>query len=219
MRYDPKFSIRQWIARLVPLAAVVAIVSMASAAPAQDVIKVEEDWELALGNPDQLVCGPQIVTTMSPFANINDAYFTLEINHRSAPYWTPGGISMHLWSGAWRISSYDRADRTVMDTDNEVVTWTQQLYVENGNRLVFEVVDGHSTTWGSFGFSGMFKVNTNWGVNNINSYTPGLSIAESGVPYAGNRVHSLKIKEVRLHLSDGTVLTDSTERVAHQLIE
>jgi hypothetical protein len=156
---------------------------------------------------------------MSPFANINDTYFTLEINHRSAPYWTPGGISMHHWSGQWRMSSYDRADRTVMSTDNEVVTWTQQLYIENGNRLVFEVVSGQSTTWGPFGFSGTFKVNTNWGVNHINSYTPAVSIAESGVAYAGNRVHSLKLKQVRLHLSDGQVLTDNTERVAHLLIE
>jgi hypothetical protein len=39
------------------------------------------------------------------------------------------------------------------------------------------------------------------------------------VTYAGNRVQSLKLKQVRLTLSDGETLTDDTVYVAHQLVE
>ena len=55
--------------------------------------------------------------------------------------------------------------------------------------------------------------------NNINNYTPNVSVSQSGVAYAGNRVQSLKLKEIRLTLDDGTTLTDNTVRVAHQLIQ
>jgi len=220
MSYHRKDSITRWVTRILHLAAASAILSTSTAAAiAQNIVRVEEDWELVLGAPDQLVCGPQVVTTMSPFGDLAGTYFTLEINHRSLPYWTPGGLSMHQWEGENRIQSYDRADRTVMNTTNEVVTWTQYMYIENGNRLVFEIQNGESTTWGPFGFSGLFKVKANWNQVHINDYSPAVSVAASGVPYAGNRVQSLTLKEVRATLSDGRVLTDSTPKVAHMLVE
>jgi hypothetical protein len=218
MSSHPKFAVLRWTARLVLVAVAITLLSPTRAAVAQSVVMVEEDWELVLGEPDPLICGPQIVTTMSPFGDINDTYFTLEINHRSMPYWTPGGLTIHQWSGEWRMQSFDRADRTVMDSAGETVTWTQALYCNSG-QITFEVKNGNSSTWGPFGYSGMFKLHTNWGVNNINSYTPNVSIAQSGVAYAGNRVQSLKIKQIRLTLDDGTVVTDNTERQVHLLIE
>ena len=89
----------------------------------------------------------------------------------------------------------------------------------NSGQLTFQIKNGTSTTWGPFGYSGQFKVHTNWGVNNINSYTPDVSISQSGPAFAGNRVKSLKIKEIRLTLDNSFELTDSTERVAFQLVE
>jgi hypothetical protein len=225
MNHSQGLSAVRWVTRFIPLAAVVAMLGMASSAWAQDIVRVEEDWELVLGTPDQLVCGPQILTTMSPYSHINDLYFTFEINHRSAPYWTAGGLSMHQWDGEWRTQSYDRTDRTLMSTDNEVVTWTQRMSVEksllglSGNKLAYQVINGQSTTWGAFGTSGQFVVKGNWNKTHINDYSPAVSLAESAVTYAGNRVHSLKIKEIRLVLSDGEVLTDNTERTAHLLLE
>lgn len=218
MNNRSSFSVPRGVTRFVTLAACAAVLGMANFAAAQNITKVEEDWELVLGQPDQLVCGPQVLTTMSPFNNINDTFFTLEVNHRSAPYWTAGGLSIHQWSGEWRIQSYDRADRTVMTTDNETVTWTQQLYVNSG-QLTFKIINGSSSTWGPFGYSGMFKLHTNWGVGNLNSYSPDVSVSQSGVAFAGNRVKSLKIKEIRLTLDDIFEFTDSTERVAYLLVE
>src|SRR5262245_51592501 len=169
-----------WVARLFPLAVALACLSMAAGAYAQGISHVEEDWELVLGQPDQNVCGPQVATVMSPFNDIRDTYFTFEINHRSAPYWTPGGLTIHHWAGEWRMQSYDRADRSIMDATDEIVTWTQSLDA-NWGQLTFQIKDGSSSTWGPFGYSGMFKVHTGWGVNNINSYNPDVSISNSGV--------------------------------------
>jgi hypothetical protein len=219
MRYGPKFVALRSITSLISLAALAALLGLGRSATAQDVVRVEEDWELVLGAPDPNLCGPQVVTAMSPLADLNGTHFTLEVNHRSIPYWTPGGLSMHQWNGEQRVQSYDREDRTVMNTENEVVRWTQYMYVEFGNKLVFEVQNGTSTTWGPFGFSGLFKVKANWNQVHINGYSPAVSIAASGPAYAGNRVQSLILKEVRLTLSNGSVLTDNSERVAHLLVE
>jgi hypothetical protein len=105
-----------------------------------------------------------------------------------------------------------------MQTNGETVTWTQILDLHNGV-LAFQVKNGASTTWGPFGYSNMFKVQTGWAARNINGYTPSVSVGQSGVAYAGNRVQSMKIKAVRLTFSDGSTLTDNTVRTVHQLVD
>src|SRR5207247_888610 len=82
------------LGRLLGLVAAVALAAGAAHAVAQDIVHVEEDWEMVLGSPDAATCGPQVVLTMSPLSDISDTFFTMEINHRSAPYWTPGGITI-----------------------------------------------------------------------------------------------------------------------------
>jgi hypothetical protein len=187
----------------------------AGVAPAQDLVRVEEDWELVVGEPDSNSCGPQIATTMSPFWDINDTHFTFEVNHRSVPYWSAGGLTLHRWCGEWRFDTMERPDRSVMNSNAEVVTWTQALYTNFG-QLTFQIIDGSSSTWGPFGYTGMLKLHSSWGVNNINSYSPDVSVSRSGVSYAGNRVTSLKLLRVRGYLSDGSMATDETVRVVHQ---
>ena len=182
---------------------------------AQDLVHVEEDWELVVGQPDANSAGPQIICTMSPFADINDTYFTFEVNHQSVPYWAPGGLTLHQWAGESLVQSMNRSDRSVMQTPNETVTWTQCLDTQ-GAGLSFQVKSGHSTTWGDFGKSNHFRMQSNWGVNNLNSYTPAVSAGRSGVAFASNRVQSLKILRVRGTLSDGTTATDNTVRVVYQ---
>ncbi len=205
---------REWLAAL--LSAVLC--GAASVGNAWDIVHVEEDWELVVGDPDPNTAGPQVACSMSPFNTINDTYFTTEINHRSVPWWAPGGISIHQWTGDWRIQSFDRADRSTMQTNDEVVRWTQSLDVNNG-LLTFQVRNGTSTTWGPFGYTNMVKLQTSWGVNNINSYSPDVSAANSGVAFASNRVKSLRLVQVRATLSNGTTVTDTTTRTVHELTD
>ena len=102
-----------------------------------------------------------------------------------------------------------------MQSNQETVTWTQILDAQNGY-LIFQVKDGASSTWGPFGYSNNLKLYA-WGFNDINGYTPDVSVSRSGVAYAGNRVTSLKLLRVRATLSDGQTVTDNTVRVVHQL--
>jgi hypothetical protein len=183
---------------------------------AQDLVRVEEDWQLVLGEPDSNSCGPQIACTMSPLGHINGTYFTLELNHRSMPYWSPGGITLHHWNDEWRIESMERPDRSVMQTNDEIVTWTQSLDLD-GNNVTFQIKDGTSTTWGPFGYTGYLKLSSYWGSNNLNGYSPDVSVSRSGVAYASNRVRTLKILQIRGTFSNGATATDNTVRVVHQL--
>jgi hypothetical protein len=196
---------------------VLGLLAVTVPAAAQQVVRVEEDWELVLGEPDPVIVGPQVTTTMSPTGNLDGVYFTFEINHRSLPWWTPGGLTIHQWSGEARVQSFDRSDRSVMQTSGETVSWTQILSVD-GTNLTFQVKNGSSTTWGPFGYSNMFKLRTAFS-GDLSGYSPDLSVAQSGAAFAGNRVQLLRIKEVRLTLSSGQTLTDSTPRIAHQLVE
>jgi hypothetical protein len=205
-----------WRQRFALFAFVFAIAWGPAAAPAQDLVRVEEDWELVLGTPDENSCGPQVACTMSPLGHIDGTHFTLEINHRSVPYWSPGGITLHHWHGESRQQSMDRQDRSVMQSNGETVTWTQILDVDEGI-LTFQIKDGASTTWGPFGYSNHLKLQAWWSAGHINDYTPDVSVARSGVAYAGNRVQSLKLLPVRATLADGQTVTDNTVRVAHQL--
>jgi len=210
---------RRLVSRFLLSALCAALLLLGAGQAQAQILRVEEDWELHLGEPDSNSVGPQVLTTMSPNPDINGTFFTAEFNHRSAPTWTPGGISIHRWAGEFRMGSYDRADRAVMNTSSEVVTWTQALYFDN-SRLNFKVYNGHSTTWGDFGQTGTVKLDCSWGVGHVNSYTPAISMAHSGPAYAGNRVTLLKITAVRKYTLLGVLIdNDTTERIVHQLVE
>ena len=99
---------------------------------------------------------------MSPFTDINDTFFTFEVNHRSVPYWIPGGLNLHQWSGEWRVQSLERPDHSVMQTANETVTWTQVLDVRNGV-LTFQIKGGMSSTWGTVWILELFEAGNRLG--------------------------------------------------------
>jgi hypothetical protein len=218
MKYTHQMVVPRWVTRLVPLCCAVALICGPSAASAQDLVKVEENWELVLGEPETITAGPQVMTTMGPFTHLDDTYFTFELNHLSAPSWSPGGLHVHKWYSEAREGTYSRADRSLLRYDNEVLTWTQVLSISN-NKLRFQINNGVSLTWGSFGHTGLMAVEKNWGANHINGYSPEMSVAQSGVSYAGNRVKSLKIKSIKQTYSNGTIVVDPTERVVHYLLE
>ena len=192
--------------------AMLAILSSSSAwAQSGYLVAVEEDWELVLTEPDPEVVAPQITCIMSPNNNLNDTYFSFEINHLTGPTFSPGGLHIHRWSGDWRLGTWSRDDRAVISEANDTIRWTQSLRVGLG-RLTFEVQNGTSDTWGNFGF-GHFELDQSWGVPHINSYTPDVTLANSGIGYASNRVSSLKITRIKKTYIDGSTVIDNTERV------
>jgi hypothetical protein len=67
----------------------------------------------------------------------------------------------------------------------------------DGCKLVFEVVDASSESWGDFSGSGALRLETATDLERLNGYRPAVSINESGIAYAGNRVSSLVLERIR----------------------
>lgn len=210
---------RWW--RLIVVATSVALVysvvgaSRAWSDTAPNVVKVEEDWELVIGNPDSGNAAPQVTCTISPYTHLDNLYSVLEINHKTVPYWAPGGVHLQTWVGDYNLTRRSIEATSTLATQGETVTWTSRMRL-NGNVLSFSVLNGASTTWGSFGGGTALYTEYGTSLTNLDTYSPDVSVAKSGVGYAGNRVQSLTLKRVRYTLANGSTITDDTPRVVHQ---
>jgi hypothetical protein len=200
---------------LLGLLCVLLCVSVVSAQEGTEIVTVEEDWELVLGTPEPDLAAPQLVCTMSPMGDMRGLYCTLEVNHQTVPYFTPGGLQFQVWSGESLVTERRAPTQSILSHPSEVVRWTQKMHLADGT-LHLEIVDGSSTTWGSFGGQGYLKADVPTTLANLNNYNPAVSVENSGISYAANRVQSLVLKRVRVTTSQGEVLEDSTPRTVHQ---
>lgn len=204
-------------ARLTTLLGCLIIVVSAArgfAAEPITVVAIEEDWELVVKSPDPNSTAPQVSCTISPLSHVDSLHATFELNHQSQPAFTSGGLQLQIWNDEQPLSSRKFPNSSVLSTDNETVRWTQVLRLEDGT-LTFEITNGTSMTWGSFGGEGYLKASLTTNFENLNGYDPEVSVRNSGVAYAGNRVATLVLKRVRATLATGEVIEDTTQRVAH----
>jgi len=203
--------------RLAPLVALATLGLAATATaqgPSSAVFSVQEDWELVVGDPDPLSNAPQVTCVISPVGNVDSLHAAFELNHQTEPAYEAGGLQLQVWEGEEHLNTKWFPEHNQLATSDEVVQWTQQLVLAGGE-LTFEVTSGESTTWGSFG--GKLRTTVGSTLANLNEYDPEVSVANSGVGFAGNRVVSLVLKRVRWYAADGTLLVeDNTLRVVHQ---
>jgi hypothetical protein len=179
------------------------------------ILRVEEDWELTVASPDSNSIAPQV--TCAFFPGGSDAlYATFELNHQSQPDFVPGGMQLLVWDDETAISVRKFPHQGVLSTSSEKIRWTQTMTLKDG-MLIFEVVAGDSTTWGSFGGQGYLRAGVATNLTNLNAYHPENSVSNSGVGYAANRVQSLGVRAVRLVSSEGEILSDPTDRMVHSL--
>jgi len=176
---------------------------------------VEEDWELVVGTPASESDAPQVICVISPVGNVDSLHATLELNNHSVPEFAAGGLQFQLWEGEVPLTERKFPNQALLSHANETVTWTQSMELSGGS-LEFEITDGNSVTWGTFGGQGYLKASVTTTLSDLNAYNPAVSVANSGVCYAANRVQSLTLKRVRVYMSDGQVLVDCTERVVHR---
>lgn len=178
------------------------------------VVRVEEDWELVLATPDPNVTAPQVTCSIFPWTGTDSLFATFELNHQSQPDFVSGGMQLVLWHGEQMLLTRKFPQANVMASSGETVRWTQTMTLDDGV-LTFEIVNGSSTTWGSFGGQGYLRMSVATNLDNLNAYNPALTVENSGVGYAGNRVTSLVLKRVRLITEDEQILEDHTQRVVH----
>jgi hypothetical protein len=165
------------------------------------VISVEEHWELRLAEPDPDRSAPQTTMVMSPTGDVSALHFLFTLNHNTVPDYAPGGMQVQLWDGGEFVRSNTSHDGTALDRSEEVVTWTQRISLQSGN-LSFQICDGASETWGNFGGDDL-SLTTATSLASLNSYRPSVSLAESQVGYAQNRVGSLTLTKLIWVTEDG----------------
>jgi hypothetical protein len=205
---------RSWLVALKCLACMAMVNVCGNTARAADVARVEEDWQLVVNQPDVDLNGPQLTCVISP-ATVGDAYCAFDINYCTQPDYSAGGLQMHAWNPYTPIVTCNFPVSGVMQTNNETVTWTQTMSLADGV-LTFLVVNGQSTTWGTFGGTDDESVSVNTTVSNLNAYDPNVSLENSGVSFASNLVASLTLTAVRWYAADGTLIQEiTTPQVVH----
>lgn len=193
---------RVWILPLVALSTLSGLVSQAWAESSR-VVRVEEHWELRVADPDSGVSAPQVTMLMAPVATFDGLHFLVTLNHATAPEYTLGGIQVQAWNGEQLLNSQSVHDGESLDQSEEVVTWVQRMTIQNG-QVAFQVREGSSESWGSFGGDGL-TLSASTTLTGLNSYRPGTSLSESQVGYAENRVYSLTLTKLVWETEDGTV--------------
>jgi hypothetical protein len=200
-------------AALVALACFFGPLSGAVYANSDDVVKVEEDWEMVVTDPDPTTNAPQVTCVTSPVGHVDGLYVAFDLNHHSLTDYYSGGLQLQLWNNDVPIANDYPSMYQMLSNDNETVTWTQRMKVNEG-LLKFEVVNGVSASWGAFGGSNL-AVFVPSSMSDLNQYSPDVSVANSGVGFAGNRVQSLTLKRVRLYKRNGQVEQRDVNAVVH----
>lgn len=181
----------------------------AGVAQAQELLpaitRIEEVWELRIANAEPAINSPQVTCVISPFGSIDHGYAALDINVRSEPDYSPGGLQLHVWNPDNPIVVSNATQQGVAGQANETIQWTQTMSLAD-HVLTFSVVDGSSTTWGAFGGDGHLAIDVSTSLENLNAYDPSVSIANSGAGYGANRVESLTLKRVRWFTSAGLLI-------------
>jgi hypothetical protein len=178
------------------------------------VARVEEDWELVVNDPDTNDNSPQVTCVIAPLT-VDSGYLAVDVNFHSQPEYSAGGVQMHIWSPNTPMLVANSGLTAALGTQNETITWTTRMSVAH-NDLTFEVVNGNSTTWGAFGNDGELQLSVGALLTSLDGYSPTVSLDNSGVPYASNRVTSLTLKAVRWYSASGTLLQqDTTPQLVH----
>ncbi|WP_442485770.1 hypothetical protein [Aeoliella sp. SH292] len=169
---------------------------------AEDVVYIEEHWELTVGGPEVERCAPQVSLVMSPTGNMDGLHFVFLLNHSTFPDFVPGGLQMQSWYGDSLLDTTNSNRINILSYDNETVRWVQKLSIQDG-RVVFDVDNGTSQSWGNFGHGDGLVMWTGQRMDRLNDYRPAVSIEESGITFAGNRVSSLVLTKLVWRTSDG----------------
>jgi hypothetical protein len=185
------------------LCAIVVAIAAPAWAESSRVILVEEHWELHLTQPDPGLSAPQTTMVMCPTDNLEDEYFLFTLNHSTVPNYQPGGMQVQLWNGEEVVETQLGAATGALSSGGEVVRWVQRMTLADGT-LTFQIDGGSSNSWGVFGGEDL-TISLATPLESLNKYRPAISLTDSGVSYAENRVETLVLKKLVWVTEDGTV--------------
>lgn len=207
-----KPTFRTWLVT-VAFASLVLQTSTSLAQAPDGTRKIEQDWRVELyvmPDSNRLTC-PLFISSFSiPFV---PALFQCTWNHRDIPILEEGGIQLQAYK--WNNLLDDKEVitpvwRERLNTDNEVVTWTQSLRIHE-NDYIFKVKNIQGNTWGTI--PGPYEVKRSflfWAPP-LEGYTYAEIADNSGIIMGGNRFKKLAITETRFYNNDGILLLEDTQ--------
>jgi hypothetical protein len=173
------------------------------------ITRIEEDWVLAVNEPNGSLFSPQFHTVISPTSNLDSYYFQVTWNYRELPGFAPGGFQVQSWYGEDDLESHDVVSQE-LSRSAEFITWTQVLET-NGNQIAFSLINGRSQTWGYFDHP-QTTIIQDGTITSLAGYSPEVSVNNSCITYGQNRVYVLRLTTVRYYSDMGLLWTDYTDR-------
>jgi hypothetical protein len=140
------------------------------------------------------------------------------MNHSTYPDFVKGGMQLQSWWGGWFLAARRHSNGAELLTTVERIQYTCVTRISS-SRIFMEINNGDSVTYGHFGGDGSLRVRLWSGRSDLNNYNPNHSINHSRVTFGANRVNRFLRTEIRFYATDGTVITDETDRYVHQLAE
>ncbi|MEC8554417.1 MAG: hypothetical protein VXZ82_05335 [Planctomycetota bacterium] len=179
----------------------------------QEIIRIEEDWELHVIQPDAKRDAPQVTTTAFPLGNNSSLLFQFDLNHASLPDFESGGMQIRICNDDHLLNQKRLYDGIKLDNDGETVSWTQ-VFHNTADGYYFGISRGSSSSFGSFGDHTTYAYISHHtaGDDHLDDYRYTDSIEDSGVAFAGNRVGHLRLKKVRPYVV-GDLLWEKTLNV------
>lgn len=177
-------------------------------------VRIEEDWYLKIGAPEPEADSPQISTVLAPSWTLWGKFAVFDMNCATQPGFSSGGVQLQLWQDDEIVQSRSNTNWDSLHMVNEEIRYTSAMSIVDGN-LVFEILNGSSETWGSFG-NGELKIATPTWRSHINWYDPTFTTWNSRIGFASHRVRRFVMERVRYIKSNGTEILDDVPRVLHQ---
>jgi hypothetical protein len=173
------------------------------------VVRIEQDWELIVNEPDDDTASPQVATQMNLDAS-GESFAIFAINFQQVPSFWPGGMEIQLWDGE-EVIDVDAFAAYELSQINESIRWTQVLEIKDG-KIRFYVKDGNSESFGSFGGTS-FAVDRPTNLANLDQFQVEDTLKNSGVLLGANRVNRLVLKETRFFDDQNQSKKDDVEKV------
>jgi hypothetical protein len=178
----------------------------------QDVMKVEEIWEMTVNTPDPTNAAPQLNTVMSAYEHVDSYYGLLTVNYQDLPNFSQGGLQAQIWQDTTNLSDVllttdGVVNKRVLSKSGETVKWSQALQLSSEGVLVFSIQGLKGETWRK-DFTLATKAATP-GLANLNQYNPKVSVMYTRNWGLGlDRIKQLRLRTIRKYDAKGNRLSE-----------
>lgn len=182
--------------------------------PGQPVMKVEEDWEVVIGEPNSDEIAPQLYVVTTPTGNLDGQYSVFEINNVTLPDFYGGGLQFQTWWDDQATGEAHHNNFSALSSAGETIKFTVSMRISSGG-ISYRVKNGVSQTWGTFGASPSLRIWQPSELSNLAGYDPDKSARLSRVGFGRGRVTSFTLKTIRYYDGSNNLQnTDTTARDA-----